>query len=120
MAASLLGFALSGTTTSASAPTMRAACATAAPWLPVEAVTMPCPSSSAESESVLLSAPRALKEPVCCRFSHLSTTGEPTSAVSPTEGTDGVVSRCVRARSSAARTSAATSMSAWGFDTASV
>src|SRR5216684_434163 len=47
----------------------RAACATAAPWLPPEAATTP--ASGTRRNKRLAKAPRALNEPDCCRSSSL-------------------------------------------------
>jgi len=77
MAASLVSRAVSGTKTTPSASTCCMANAHAAPWLPVDAVTMPLSRSAALNERILFSAPRTLKEPVCCRFSHLKYTSTP-------------------------------------------
>src|SRR5713226_2487530 len=49
----------------------RAACATAAPWLPPEAATTP--ASGTRRNKRLAKAPRALNEPDCCRSSSLKT-----------------------------------------------
>src|SRR5579872_245787 len=56
-----------------------AAQATAAPWLPLDCVTMPWRTSSSVSEKIALDAPRILNEPVFCRFSHLKKTRAPMS-----------------------------------------
>src|ERR1700730_9187597 len=60
-----------GTTMYAGTPRHAAAQATAAPWFPLEGVTMPRAASSFEREKIAFVAPRILKEPVRCRFSHL-------------------------------------------------
>src|SRR5437879_7287889 len=56
----------------AETPRRIAAYATAAPWLPPEAATTPAGGRSRSSR--LANAPRALKEPACCRCSALTTT----------------------------------------------
>src|SRR6266403_1833783 len=53
----------------------RAACATAAPWLPPEAATTPAAGMLRRSR--FAKAPRALKEPDCCSSSSLSTSVRP-------------------------------------------
>ena len=52
-------------TTSASTPSVAAAQASAWAWLPAETPITPLPRSSAVSDRIRLSAPRALNEPVC-------------------------------------------------------
>ena len=53
-----------GMTTTHGAPTCAAAHATAPAWLPAETVINPRPRSSPVRVKTLLSAPRALNEPV--------------------------------------------------------
>src|SRR6478672_1295596 len=52
---------------------MRAAYATAAPWLPPDAAITPAPGTLADNKR--LKAPRGLKLPVCCSSSSFSVTG---------------------------------------------
>src|SRR4051812_30115042 len=67
----------------------RAACATAAPWLPPDAATTP--TAGTERRSRLANAPRALKEPDCCSSSSLSTSVTPPRPKSrPSTSTTGV------------------------------
>src|ERR1700729_3907708 len=69
-----------GITIHAGTPRHLAAQATAAPWLPLDWVTMPWRTSSSEREKIAFEAPRILNEPVFCRFSHLKKMRAPTSA----------------------------------------
>ena len=64
--------------TDARLPASRAAHATACPWFPAVAATTPAARSASVSELIVLTAPRALKEPVRCRFSAFSSTRRPT------------------------------------------
>src|SRR5579859_5375752 len=52
-------------------PRSDAARASAAAWLPEECVTTPFAASSSVSRNTALVAPRALKAPTFCKFSHL-------------------------------------------------
>ena len=81
-------------TTTAEQPASRAAHATAAAWLPAETVTRPRARSASGSDSTLLSAPRALKEPVFWKLSHFRKSRTPARSPSRTEDTSGV--RCTR------------------------
>src|SRR5271156_3825132 len=74
----------------AGTPRQPAAHATAAPWLPLEGVTMPRAASSSLSEKIALVAPRILNEPVFCRFSHLKKIRAPTIASREAEVRTGV------------------------------
>src|ERR1700681_692524 len=56
---------------------------------------MPRAASSSESEKMALVAPRILKEPVFCRFSHLKNRRPPVSLSRDAEVNTGV--RCIRA-----------------------
>src|SRR6516164_9764933 len=69
----LAGGAASGTKTRALTPSFCAAKATAAPWLPPEAVAQP--AATACRVMRLWKAPRALNEPVACRHSSLNDSG---------------------------------------------
>src|SRR5260370_34248993 len=60
-----------GMTIQAGTPRHAATQATAAPWLPLDRVTMPFDTSFSVRERMAFEAPRVLKEPVFCRFSHL-------------------------------------------------
>src|SRR5580698_1498169 len=71
-----------GITIHAGTPRHAAAQATAAPWLPLDCVTMPWRTSSSESEKTAFEAPRILNDPVFCRFSHLKKTRAPIRASS--------------------------------------
>ncbi len=51
---------------------------------------MPCAASSLPSEKIALVAPRILKEPVFCRFSHLKKSRTPVSASRVAEVRTGV------------------------------
>src|SRR5713226_8324499 len=79
-----------GMTTKAGTPRQTEAQATAAPWLPLDCVTMPREASSSESEKMALVAPRILKEPVLCRFSHLKKRRAPVMASRDAEVRTGV------------------------------
>src|SRR6266536_209220 len=74
----------------ATAPTSRAAHATACPWLPALAATTPAASSSVLSVATRLKAPRTLKEPVRWRFSAFRWTSRPTNRDSVSEPWTGV------------------------------
>ena len=63
-------------------PALRAAQATACPWLPALAVTTPAARSVSVSDAIVLTAPRILNDPVRCRFSALRYTGSPQSRAS--------------------------------------
>ena len=76
MAALLTEGMSSGTTIVASMPSVFAARATACPWFPEEKVMTPDPGifSSSTARRQAFMAPRNLKAPAFCRFSHLSQT----------------------------------------------
>src|SRR6266478_340489 len=79
----------------------RAACATAAPWLPPEAATTP--AAGTRRRSRFAKAPRALKEPDCCSSSSLSTSVRPGRPKSrPSTSTMGVKRMCGRISASVA------------------
>src|ERR1019366_1912346 len=69
--------------------------------------TTPRASDSVESDSTRLAAPRILKAPPRCRFSHLKKTRVPASASNPAEVNTGVRRANGRIRTAAARTSSA-------------
>ena len=69
IAATLTGFARSGTQMRACTPNSRAANATDWPWLPVEAAISPRARSSSESWATRLRPPRILNAPVGWWFS---------------------------------------------------
>src|SRR5579872_4270397 len=72
--------ALSGITTQAAMPRRWAASARAAPWLPEEWVATPFESAASGRLCTALVAPRSLKAPISCRFSHLKKISAPNSA----------------------------------------
>src|SRR5216684_864760 len=76
--------------THAVTPRHAAAQATAAPWLPLDCVTMPCAASSSVRERIALEAPRILNEPVFCRFSHLKKSCAPAMAFNEADVRTGV------------------------------
>src|SRR6185437_10082438 len=63
-------------------PRSRAARDSAAAWLPEECVATPRRAAAADSASTALVAPRALKAPIFCRFSHLKNSRAPLCASS--------------------------------------
>src|SRR6267143_3516775 len=71
MAFAFTAGAFFGITIQAGTPRHAAAQATAAPWLPLDWVTIPRATSFSVRERTAFEAPRILKEPVFCRFSHL-------------------------------------------------
>ena len=71
-------------------PAARLACATARPWLPVDAVTTPFRRTSSDSDSTALVAPRSLKLPVSCWCSHFRKTSAPRRRPRLNEGRRGV------------------------------
>src|SRR5260370_39473155 len=79
-----------GRTTQAGTPRHEEAQATAAPWLPLEWVTMPFATSFSVRERMAFEAPRILKEPVFCRFSHLKKSCAPVMAFKDAEVRIGV------------------------------
>src|SRR6266545_3004864 len=86
-------------------PALRAAHATACPWLPALAATTPAARCSVLRVATLLTAPRTLKEPVRCRFSPFSHTSRPARRDKVSEPYTGVT------RATAERRSRASSMS---------
>src|SRR5882724_11870525 len=79
-----------GITTHAGTPRHAAAHATAAPWLPLDGVTIPRAASASVNENIAFVAPRILNDPVFCRFSHLKNNSAPHSASSVAERSTGV------------------------------
>src|SRR5690242_10618594 len=71
-------------TTVARTPAERAAHASACAWFPADTVTTPRARAAASKPLTAFRAPRALNEPVFCKFSHLrkrvTPTGSPTRA----------------------------------------
>ena len=63
-------------------PSSRAATATPWAWLPALAATTPRLRSASSSDESRVKAPRSLNEPARCRFSHLSNTVTPATALS--------------------------------------
>src|SRR5688572_7308909 len=96
-----------GTKIVAGTPALRAAQATAWPWLPALAATTPRPRSSSVSTATRLTAPRTLNDPVRCRFSAFSHTSRPASCESVAERTMGVSRAIPSSRARARSTSAA-------------
>ena len=96
---------------------MRAAFATARPWLPALAATSPSLARS-PTASTLLSAPRSLKEPVRCRHSPFSDTGPRASSPRSSETIMGVrtvapaIARSARSRSASEISCAAVRLTA--------
>src|ERR1017187_10264495 len=66
---------------------------------------MPRPRASGVSDRIKLEAPRILKAPPRCRFSHLKKARVPAAASKPAEVITGVLRARGRIRSAAARTS---------------
>src|SRR4030095_16665993 len=93
-ASSLEAGASVGMTTTALQCATEAAQATAAAWLPAETVTRPRSRSATDSERTLLSAPRALKDPVFWKLSHLRDSRTPQRADNCAVEKTGV--RCTR------------------------
>src|SRR6266852_194540 len=71
MALAFTAGAFLGMTIQAGTPRHAAAQATAAPWLPLDWVTIPRATSFSVRERMAFDTPRILKEPVFCRFSQL-------------------------------------------------
>src|SRR5258707_7749172 len=71
MALAFTAGAFFGMTIHAGTPRHAAAQATAAPWLPLDCVTIPFATCFSVRERIAFEAPRILNEPVLCRFSHL-------------------------------------------------
>src|SRR5437899_11876494 len=90
MALAFTAGALFGMMIQAGAPRHAAAQATAAPWLPLDWVTMPLATSFSVRERMAFEAPRILKEPVFCRFSHLKKSCVPVRAFRDAEVKMGV------------------------------
>ena len=86
-------------------PRVRAASASAAPWLPEEWVTTPRAACASSSDHTALQAPRNLNAPARCRCSHLKWTAQPASASSERERSTGVTCACGAIRAAAASTS---------------
>src|SRR6266436_5860383 len=90
MALAFTAGAFFGMTIQAGTPRHAAAQATAAPWLPLDCVTMPFATSSFVRERIAFEAPRILNEPVFCRFSHLKKSCAPVMAFREVEVSTGV------------------------------
>src|SRR5215472_7893016 len=82
-----------------------AAKATPCAWLPALAATTPALRSAWVSLLIRTYAPRALNDPVRCRFSHFRYTGPPTRSDSTRDWSSGVCSRTSPSTSRAAATS---------------
>src|SRR5713226_7063640 len=72
--------ALLGITIHDGTPRQTAAQATAAPWFPLDCVTIPFAACFSVRERIAFEAPRILNEPVFCRFSHLRKSCAPVMA----------------------------------------
>src|SRR6266852_4223361 len=90
MALSFTAGAFFGMTIQAGTPRQAAAQATAAPWLPLDCVTIPFDASFSVSDRIAFEAPRILKEPVFCKFSHLKNSCAPAIAFREAEVKIGV------------------------------
>src|SRR5687767_2708447 len=86
-------------------PRVRAASASAAPWLPDECVTTPAVASAADKDHTALQAPRNLKAPTRWKFSALKHSCAPASASSEAERNTGVTCAYGAMRAAAASTS---------------
>src|SRR5690606_14514980 len=86
-------------------PRVRAASASAPPWLPDECVTTPRAASPSDSDHTALQAPRNLKAPARCSGSHLKCSSQPASASSARERSTGVTWAWGAMRAAAASTS---------------
>jgi hypothetical protein len=106
IASSFAATAPSGTTTWHGMPRVRAASASAPPWLPDECVTTPRAASSSGSDHTALQAPRNLKAPARCSGSALKCSSQPASASSARERSTGVTWAWGAMRAAAASTSA--------------
>jgi len=95
-----------GITITALIPRRAAWTATPCAWFPADAATTPRRFSSSDSCDSLLYAPRALNEPVSCRFSSFSHTSAPADADSVEERDSGVRTMDPRVRMAAASMSA--------------
>src|SRR5258708_18058253 len=104
MALAFTAGAFLGTTIQAGARLQAAGQATAAPWLPVDWVTIPRATSFSVRERIAFEAPRILKEPVFCRFSHLKKSCAPVMAFKDVEVKIGVRWILEEMRACAART----------------
>src|SRR5688500_1411459 len=71
-------------------PRMRAASAMACAWLPEEKATTPAPRWRSSNFASALKAPRNLKAPMRCRFSHLKKSCAPSSSSAVRERSTGV------------------------------
>src|SRR6516164_8523163 len=92
-------------TTVAVVPSSAAAKATPCAWLPALAATTPRARSAAVSLLIRTYAPRALNDPVRCRFSHFRYTGPPSLSESTRECSSGVCEITSRSSSRAFATS---------------
>src|SRR5260221_14604704 len=90
MAFAFTAGAFFGITIQAGPPRHAAAQATAAPWLPLDWVTIPRATSFSVRERIAFEAPRILKEQVFCRFSHLKKSCAPVMAFKDVEVRIGV------------------------------
>src|SRR5882762_7391753 len=90
MALAFTAGAFFGITIHAGTPRHPAAQATAAPWLPLDCVTIPRAACSSVRERIAFEAPRILKEPVFCRLSHLKKSWAPDMVFSEAEVRTGV------------------------------
>src|SRR4249919_2315167 len=87
-------------------PRVRAASASAAPWLPEECVTTPRSATASDSAHTALQAPRNLNAPTRCSCSHLKCSSQPASASSERDRCTGVTCACGAMRLAAVTTSA--------------
>src|ERR1700675_2167480 len=90
-------------TIQAGMPRQRAASDRAAAWFPEDGATTPREASSSLNEKTAFVAPRILKEPVFCRFSHLKKRLAPAISSSEEQVTTGVRWICGAMRWQAAR-----------------
>src|SRR6266852_76432 len=90
MALAFTAGAFLGMTIQAGTPRHAAAQATAAPWLPLDCVTIPFDASFSVRERIAFEAPRILNEPVSCRFSHLKMSCAPVMAFKEADVRTGV------------------------------
>src|ERR1700722_1894075 len=72
-------------------------------WLPALATTTPLARSSSVSRASRVNPPRALKDPVRCRFSHFRYTGPPSFSDSTLDRSSGVreIVPCISSRAAA-------------------
>src|ERR1700742_243257 len=106
VASTLARGASSGMTMVARVPTCFEAMAVACAWLPEENATTPRSSSSGDRDRIRFDAPRILKAPPRCRFSHFRNTRRPARSSTLRDVMVGV--RCASGliRSAASRTRA--------------